>query len=138
MTARRPLGPTPRRRQKQWSPQSRRLQVRSISVTLRQWLTVRNPLRTSNVLSRFTLPFYFCACVGLIPSSSSSSLWFSCSLSLAFFFLFFFFIMVGAVWWHDKSKDKCIHSHTSAAFCLICGFDTGHCLLQPIRTPLPV
>lgn len=58
--------------------------------------------------------------------------------ALLFSSFFFFFIMVGAVWWHDKSKDKCIHSHTSAAFCLICGFDTGHCLLQPIRTPLPV
>lgn len=141
-TTRRQLGPTLLQQQRRRIPRSRRPQVRSLSLTLRQCHTVRNPLQLPNVLSHFSFSFFcflFCAeCVGLLRSSFSSL---TCSAFCAG--STYNQITVGAVWWHDKPNDIFIHSLTSTTS--LPGFWISYVVChvvtvssQPIRTPSPV
>lgn len=104
MTRRLPRA-TPLRQQKRSRPQSSRLQVRSLSLTLRRCLTVRNPVRTSNASSRcapassFFFCAFFCDCAGFhFPHGVALSLFLSSFPYKK--------IMTGAVWWPDKPKDS--------------------------------
>lgn len=114
MKTRRPLSPT----LLQQLRQSRRLQVRSISLTLRLWLTVRNPLRSPNAHSRFTLLLISVLVSVWFPHLLFSSLWFSRSLSP---------LPCLNKWWEEmfdgRFKEIFILSHTSTAFRLVFFWD---------------